>query len=117
VIALHARQPLLGSFWILGQEMREVLDAMAGVFAREGLLLQADGEPTGNGIETSMDVEFSVDVRKKMDLDGPRVENAGSHARSVSSSWRTVPNLRISAWTCSFAGPVITQTARSFLPT
>ena len=30
----------------------------------------ADGEPTGNGIETSMDVEFSVDVRKKMELSG-----------------------------------------------
>jgi len=33
-----------------------------------------DGEPTGNGIETSMDVEFSVEVRKKTGLTGQRVE-------------------------------------------
>jgi acetamidase/formamidase len=46
------------------------------LYIGDGHALQADGEPTGNGIETSMDVEFSVDVRKKMDLDGPRVENA-----------------------------------------
>jgi acetamidase/formamidase len=46
------------------------------LYIGDGHALQADGEPTGNGIETSMDVEFSVDVRKKVDLDGPRVENA-----------------------------------------
>ena len=40
-----------------------------------------------------------------------------NHAPSVSSSWRTVPNLRTAAWASSFAGPVITQTARNFLPT
>ena len=42
----------------------------------DGHALMADGEPIGNGIETSMDVEFSVDVRKNADLRGPRVENA-----------------------------------------
>jgi amidase len=32
--------------------------------------------PTRNGIETSMDVQFSVDVRKKVKLTGLRLENA-----------------------------------------
>jgi amidase len=46
------------------------------LFLGDGHALMADGEPTGTGIETSMDVEFSVEVRKKMRLPGPRVENA-----------------------------------------
>jgi amidase len=46
------------------------------LFLGDGHALMADGEPTGNGIETSMDVEFSVDVRKQMNLTGPRLENA-----------------------------------------
>jgi acetamidase/formamidase len=44
----------------------------------DGHALMGDGEPTGNGIETSMDVEFAVDIAKKMRLDGPRLENAES---------------------------------------
>jgi acetamidase/formamidase len=44
------------------------------LFLGDGHALQADGEPTGTGIETSMDVEFSVEIRKKADLTGPRVE-------------------------------------------
>ena len=52
------------------------------LFIGDGHALQADGEPTGTGIETSMDVEFSVDVRKKANLSGPRVENA-EHLISV----------------------------------
>ena len=32
-------------------------------------------EPSGTGIETSMDVEFSVEVRKNAHLAGPRLEN------------------------------------------
>jgi amidase len=46
------------------------------LYVGDGHALMADGEPTGNGIETSMDVEFSVDVRKGMNLSGPRLENA-----------------------------------------
>jgi len=42
----------------------------------DGHALQGDGEPTGNGIETSMDVEFSVEVRKNSKLSGPRLETA-----------------------------------------
>lgn len=46
------------------------------LFLGDGHALQGDGEPTGNGIETSMDVEFSVAIRKKANLTGPRVETA-----------------------------------------
>jgi acetamidase/formamidase len=44
------------------------------LFLGDGHALQADGEPTGTGIETSMDVEFTVEVRKKAGLTGPRLE-------------------------------------------
>jgi acetamidase/formamidase len=36
--------------------------------------LQADGEPTGNGIETTLDLEFTVELRKAARVSGPRVE-------------------------------------------
>jgi|RhiMetdeSRZDD1v2_1073273.scaffolds.fasta_scaffold290205_2 amidase len=61
------------------------------LFIGDGHALQADGEPTGTGIETSMDVEFKVDVRKKQNLSGPRVETKeyiitlGSQPEFVSS--------------------------------
>src|SRR6266700_4892096 len=42
----------------------------------DGHALMADGEPTGTGVETSMDVEFSVEVKKNPHLTGPRVETA-----------------------------------------
>jgi len=45
------------------------------LFVGDGHALMADGEPTGNGIETSMDVEFSVEIRKQKNLAGPRLEN------------------------------------------
>ncbi len=44
------------------------------LYIGDGHALQGDGEPTGNGIETSLDVEFSVDVVKKAHLTGPRLE-------------------------------------------
>jgi amidase len=46
------------------------------LFLGDGHALMADGEPTGTGIETSMDVEFSITLRKKANLRGPRLENA-----------------------------------------
>lgn len=46
------------------------------LFVGDGHALQADGEPTGTGIETSMDVEMSVEIVKKANLSGPRVETA-----------------------------------------
>jgi acetamidase/formamidase len=46
------------------------------LFLGDGHALQGDGEPTGNGVETSMDVEFSVSLRKGAKLTGPRVETS-----------------------------------------
>jgi len=44
------------------------------LFLGDGHALMADGEPTGTGVETSMDVEFSVEIRKNPQVSGPRVE-------------------------------------------
>ncbi len=46
----------------------------AFLYVGDGHALQGDGEPLGNGIETSMDVEFSVTLHKGRELTGPRVE-------------------------------------------
>lgn len=46
------------------------------LFVGDGHALQGDGEPTGTGVETSMDVEFTVELRKKAGLSNPRLENA-----------------------------------------
>ena len=46
------------------------------LFIGDGHALQADGEPTGTGVETSMDVEFTVSLRKRAELSNPRLENA-----------------------------------------
>ncbi len=46
------------------------------LYIGDGHALQGDGEPTGNGIETSMDVQFSVELRKNSKLTGPRLETA-----------------------------------------
>jgi amidase len=62
------------------------------LFLGDGHALQADGEPTGTGIETSMDVEFKVDVRKKANLTGPRVET-GEYMISVGSQPEFVSTL------------------------
>ena len=50
----------------------------------DGHALQGDGEPTGTGIETSMDVEFTVELRKNANLAGPRAET-GEHIISIGS--------------------------------
>jgi acetamidase/formamidase len=66
------------------------------LFVGDGHALQADGEPTGTGVETSMDVSFTVSLRKKADLPGQRVENdeyiitVGSQPEFVSSLDRTI---------------------------
>jgi amidase len=54
------------------------------LFIGDGHALQGDGEPTGTGIETSMAVEFVVEVRKKISLTGPRVETS-EHIISIGS--------------------------------
>jgi acetamidase/formamidase len=42
----------------------------------DGHAAQGDGELTGNALETSMDVEVTVDVISKKRIRGPRVESA-----------------------------------------
>jgi acetamidase/formamidase len=46
------------------------------LFMGDGHAIMADGEPTGTGVETSMDVEFSVEIKKNAHVNGPRVETA-----------------------------------------
>ena len=48
----------------------------AYLFLGDGHALQGDGEPVGSGIETSLDVEFAVELRKGARLTEPRAENA-----------------------------------------
>jgi len=54
------------------------------LYVGDGHALQADGEPLGTGIETSMDVEFSVTLNKGSGLTGVRVET-DTHLISVGS--------------------------------
>ena len=54
------------------------------LFVADGHALMADGEPTLAGVETSMDVELSVELRKSARLTNPRVETA-DHLMSVGS--------------------------------
>jgi amidase len=66
------------------------------LFMADGHALMADGEPTGAGIETSVDVEFSVEVIKGARLSGPRLTNRdyiisiGSQAEFISTIDRAV---------------------------
>ena len=46
------------------------------LFVGDGHALQGDGESTGTGIETSMDLELVVELKKKAAPSGPRVELA-----------------------------------------
>lgn len=55
-----------------------VFHSGALLFIGDGHALQADGEPTGTGVETSMSVTFTVRVRKRANVQNPRVETADS---------------------------------------
>ena len=46
------------------------------LFMGDGHALQGAGELTGNALETSMDIEFTVDLQPGASGDGPRFENA-----------------------------------------
>jgi acetamidase/formamidase len=46
------------------------------LFVGDGHATQGDGELTGNALETSMDVEFTVDLIRGKSLAQPRVENS-----------------------------------------
>ncbi|MEO8430247.1 MAG: acetamidase/formamidase family protein [Acidobacteriota bacterium] len=46
------------------------------IYVGDGHALQGDGELNGNALETSLDVELSVDLLREKRIPGPRVENA-----------------------------------------
>lgn len=46
------------------------------LFFGDGHALQGDGEAIGSGVETSLDVEVTVGLRKRQKLTGPRIETA-----------------------------------------
>jgi amidase len=48
----------------------------AFLYVGDGHAAQGDGELNGNALETSMDVEFTVDVVSGKSIRGPRVESA-----------------------------------------
>jgi amidase len=52
-----------------------VAQAGALLYLGDGHAVQGDGELNGNALETSLDVEFSVDLVREKRLQGPRVEN------------------------------------------
>lgn len=53
-----------------------VYELGALLFVGDAHARQGDGEVLGNAVETSMDVEFSVELVKKKAIDWPRLENA-----------------------------------------
>lgn len=55
--------------------MLPVYEPGALLFLGDGHALQGGGEVVGTGIETSMDVEFSVQIVKKVSIGWPRLEN------------------------------------------
>jgi acetamidase/formamidase len=59
-----------------------VLQPGALLYVGDGHAVQGDGELTGNALETSMDVEFSVDVIQRKAQATPRVESA-THIMTV----------------------------------
>jgi acetamidase/formamidase len=46
------------------------------LYVGDGHALQGDGELNGNALETSMDIVFTVDVRREKSIGTPRAENA-----------------------------------------
>jgi amidase len=55
--------------------MLPVAEAGALLFIGDGHARQGEGEVAGTGLETSMDVEFKVDLVKKTTIGWPRLEN------------------------------------------
>jgi acetamidase/formamidase len=64
--------------------MLPVNEPGALLFIGDGHALQGEGEVVGTGIETSMDVEFTVRVVKKSPIQWPRLEN-GTHVMVLGS--------------------------------
>jgi acetamidase/formamidase len=64
--------------------MLPVNEPGALLFIGDGHALQGEGEVVGTGLETSMDVEFTVQVVKKSPIQWPRLEN-GTHVMVLGS--------------------------------
>ena len=64
--------------------MLPVNEPGALLFIGDGHALQGEGEVVGTGLETSMDVEFSVQLVKKSPIQWPRLEN-DSHVMVLGS--------------------------------
>jgi acetamidase/formamidase len=62
------------------------------LFIGDGHALQSDGEPTGTGVETSMDVTFTVELRKRARVNNPRLETA-DHIAAIGSQPEFVSSL------------------------
>lgn len=45
------------------------------LYVGDGHALQGDGELNGNALETSMDIQFTVEVKREKSIGAPRVEN------------------------------------------
>ena len=52
-----------------------VFEPGALLFMGDGHAAQGDGELTGNALETSMDIEFTVELLRNRSMPGPRAEN------------------------------------------
>ena len=59
----------------VGHQLEQSDGQGARLVIGDGHALMADGEPTGAGIETSMDVEFTVDLIKNKAIAWPRMES------------------------------------------
>jgi len=76
--------------------MLPVYQPGALLFVGDGHAIQGDGQAMGNGLEVSMDLEFVVELHKRANLAGPRVETAeyiismGSQPEFVSSLDRSL---------------------------
>jgi acetamidase/formamidase len=63
------------------------------LYVGDGHAAQGDGELNGNALETSMDVEFTVDVVPQKAMSGPRVESA-THIMTVGLAGSVDDSLR-----------------------
>jgi amidase len=86
-----------GSTVLLGVQQPGAL-----LFLGDAHAVQGDGELNGNALETSMDIEFSVEVRRDKEIGTPRVENseylmAVGLSRSLDDAFR-VATSELASW-------------------
>lgn len=72
------------------------------LYLGDGHALQGDGELNGNALETSMSVDFTVDVIPDKRISGPRIETADA---VISMGLMGSLDVRCSAWLLSTGFP------------